>query len=406
MTVTVALALADLATGAEVNFTAMYFLGALVTAAHAPARATASVGAAAVALTAFTSTVLGLGGTTVVVRVVLAAAGAGLATFVADQRDRRELRLAAVERVAEGAQRAILAAIPARVGAVAFAARYVSAEADARIGGDLYEVVAIPDRVRVIVGDVCGHGLPSVRLAATTLGAFREGALVTDRLDDLVGLLDQRLSPQLAEEEFVTCVIADFYDDGRLELVNCGHPPPLVARLDGGELAVPPSAATPLGLGPAPEPLAVRLEVGDRVLFYTDGLVEGRTAGGRTLLVERFLPLLRDGTLDEALARVLETVRCELRGSLQDDLALVLAERRPDAARTDGPPAPARMTRTGGPDGPPPPAAATSVAGPPAGAVAAGTEGRMAVSRSPGSEVGERPREVGPSGALEPVTVR
>jgi serine phosphatase RsbU (regulator of sigma subunit) len=323
---TVGLAVIDLMTGTSPNFTSIYFVGALVAASQAPVRPTAAVAVLAVSLTAVVGWLIGLDAPTWSARLALAIGGAGIALLVAVQRVRREQRFTNVQRVADAAQRAILASIPSQVGAIAFATRYLAADSEARIGGDLYEVVRCHHGVRVLVGDVCGHGLEAIRLTAVTLGAFREAAITLDSLTDVAATVDRRVLPHLSDETYVTAVLGDFDGDGNLTLVNCGHPSPLVVRSDGtSHLAAPTDCTTPLGLAPQPRPDHMTLGPGDRVLFYTDGLIEGVTPAGRTLTIEAFAPALSGGTADEAVERVLAALNDQVR-HLDDDLALLLAE--------------------------------------------------------------------------------
>jgi len=328
LTLTVALAVLDLTTGDGVNFTAVYFLGALLAASQCPPRPTAAVAAFGLACTVVITAVLELGTATVVVRALLASVGGSLCVLFADRRVRREARLASVERVAEVAQRALLTTVPDEVAGIAFAARYESATEGARIGGDLYEVIPTDrDRVRILVGDVCGHGLPAVRLAAATLAAFREAAVVCKDLEDAARLVDHRLQPQLVDDEFVTAVLAEFGPDGTLTIVNCGHPAPLIVGSDGRHRLPAGGSTSPLGVGPAPQADDQQVDAGDRILFYTDGLIEGRTSSGRGIAVESFSPLIPGGTLADALERVLTSLHEQV-GTLEDDLALLLAEIR------------------------------------------------------------------------------
>ncbi|MCU1596122.1 MAG: hypothetical protein JWO12_3514, partial [Frankiales bacterium] len=127
-------------------------------------------------------------------------------------------RLADVTRVAEAAQHAILAPPPDRIGRVALAARYVSAAAEALVGGDLYEVVARPGAVRLLIGDVRGKGLGAVRAAAVVLGEFRAAAADLDDLAAVARQIDRRVRAYLADEDFVTALIAEIRDDGQYEL--------------------------------------------------------------------------------------------------------------------------------------------------------------------------------------------
>ena len=236
-------------------------------------------------------------------------------------------RLASVTRVAEAAQHAILATLPPRIGAVALSARYVSAAADALVGGDLYEVVARDGAVRLLVGDVRGKGLDAVRHATVVLGEFRAAAADVDDLVDVATQIDRRLRPYLDDEDFVTAVLAEVTDAGELTVVNCGHPAPLVARHGRvEELATAPTL--PLGLGAAPVPVRDQLEVGDRLLLYTDGIIEARDAQQQFVDLREVVATLAGGRLDEVLDRVLVALRRSVGAALGDDLALVVAEYR------------------------------------------------------------------------------
>ena len=151
-------------------------------------------------------------------------------------------RLATVLRVAEAAQHAILAAPPPVLGPVALAARYVSAAAEALVGGDLYEVVPVDGAVRLLIGDVRGKGLEAVRLATVVLGEFRAVAAEDNDLRDVAVQIDRRLRRHLGAEDFVTAVLAEITDDGELTLVNCGHPQALVSA--AGRVEQVPAPAT------------------------------------------------------------------------------------------------------------------------------------------------------------------
>ncbi|MPY64696.1 serine/threonine-protein phosphatase, partial [Streptomyces spongiae] len=153
-------------------------------------------------------------------------------------RGRRERVLAAVRSVAEAAQHALLTPVPPTVGPFQVAVRYSAAAAEARIGGDLYALVPTPYGVRLIVGDVRGKGLPAVGTAALVLGVFREAAYDEPDLLAVVGRIERSLARNLGSDDFVTAVVAGYPRPGQLEVVNCGHAPPLLVRASGDVAAV------------------------------------------------------------------------------------------------------------------------------------------------------------------------
>lgn len=243
-------------------------------------------------------------------------------------RERREGSLQRMTVIAETAQRAVLRAMPTAIGSVGLAARYVSATAEALVGGDLYEVAATPFGVRVIVGDVRGKGLEAVQTAATVLGAFRAAAFTEPDVASLSRTIDETLARFLGEEEFVTAIVGEFSGE-RVTLANCGHHPPLlvtgegvttVTTVDTGEPTVP------LGLGSEPGLSEHPWPAGARMLFYTDGLVEARDRRGAFFPLDDFADELGDGSVEDALDRLVEHLLDFGGRRMNDDLALVLAE--------------------------------------------------------------------------------
>jgi serine phosphatase RsbU (regulator of sigma subunit) len=238
-------------------------------------------------------------------------------------------RLAAITRVADAAQRAILAPVPARVGSVALAAAYASAAREALVGGDLYEVVQRPGAVRLLIGDVRGKGLEAVRMATVVLGEFRAAAVDHDDLATAARRMDTRLAPHLGEEDFVTAVLAEIRDDGSCAVVCCGHPPALLAR-DGMVSELGCADSLPLGLGATPAPTRVSVPAGSRLLLYTDGVLEARDPSGRFVEPSRLLAPLTAGDLGTVPDRILRELRAAVGTELSDDLALLAAEYQPD----------------------------------------------------------------------------
>lgn len=254
--------------------------------------------------------------------------GMAAATF----RARRERELARVRTVAEATQRVVLRPVPRQADGVRFAARYLSASQEARIGGDLYDVVATPGRVRLVVGDAQGKGLEAVASAAATLGVFRDAAHQEKTLADVADRIDASLAHQFGPEQFVTAIFAEVTAGGQeMTLLNCGHPVPILAAPEAPRLAGDAEGGLPLGLGlPDGEPhplVTVPFGPGSRVLFYTDGISEARDKVGE------FFPLLACAALRSAkppatLADRLAAEMTTFAGHApNDDVALLIAYR-------------------------------------------------------------------------------
>src|SRR5216683_252332 len=188
---------------------------------------------AAIATAPFTTTPELPAATTVSVLVVTVLSASGGA-----RGGQQNQRLADVTSVAEAAQRALLRPLPRQVGPLELGVVYLAAAAEARVGGDLYEVTRTQFGIRLIVGDVRGKGLDAVEIAADVLGVFREVAHEVYTLAEAARRLDASLARRSASgpadgsrphEEFVTAVLAEIDPcAGTLTVYNCGHPAPIL----------------------------------------------------------------------------------------------------------------------------------------------------------------------------------
>jgi sigma-B regulation protein RsbU (phosphoserine phosphatase) len=243
-------------------------------------------------------------------------------------RTRAQRRLGQVRAVARVAQSALLREVPATVTAGRLASRYVSAAAEARVGGDLLEVVPDPARPRWLIGDTRGKGLPAVRLASVAMTSFRDACAQPGlSLPEVARVVDRSVTRAAGDEDFVTAVFAELDPHGWLQLVTCGHPPPLRLTADGGLQALTPRAyATPLGLNPDIQSSTFTISTGDRLVFYTDGLLEARDRAGRCFRLEDCTDTLRHPDLQAAADGLLGRLLAHTRRKLDDDVALLLLE--------------------------------------------------------------------------------
>jgi sigma-B regulation protein RsbU (phosphoserine phosphatase) len=108
--------------------------------------------------------------------------------------------------------------------------------------------------------------------------------------------------------------------------VICGHPPPLRLNTDGELVPLAPAAFTaPLGLHPDLHLSTFSVRTGDRLLFFTDGLLEARDRAGRFFRVDQQIQALSRPDLQAAADELLARLRAHTRRRL-DDVAVLLAE--------------------------------------------------------------------------------
>ncbi|MEU8825161.1 PP2C family protein-serine/threonine phosphatase [Streptomyces sp. NPDC048636] len=265
----------------------------------------------------------------------------GLASLLACSiRQRRERELTQVRSVAETAQRTLIRPLPARLDCLLLQGTYMAAESEARIGGDFYEVLHTPHGVRLLIGDVRGKGLPAVDASAALLGAFREAAHHEPNLANVAHWLEgsarrniRRLYGEEFTERFATALLVEIPEGPVARLVQCGHPQPLAIRdgtVQGCESAEP---GPPIGFaelveaGPSVETIPFR--GGDRLLLFTDGVIEARDAAGRFYPLPERMTRWSYDPLDQLVDHVRADLRRHVGGDLDDDAALLAIERLP-----------------------------------------------------------------------------
>ncbi|MGW0117247.1 SpoIIE family protein phosphatase [Streptomyces sp. NPDC003327] len=222
-------------------------------------------------------------------------------------------------------QRSLLPGAPPRLAGLEVAARYQPAQASSEVGGDWYDVIRLPDdKTALVVGDVMGSGID----AAATMGRLRTATCAFADLDlspaQVLRHLD-RITAGL-EHYIATCLFA-VHDPhhNRCRIANAGHLPPVRVPAHGPAELVRLSTGVPLGVGGGTFRTArVPFVPGDRLVLYTDGLIETRDEAidERLALLVGLVDETRGLPLEEACDRLLHALR---RPGAQDDVALLIA---------------------------------------------------------------------------------
>jgi sigma-B regulation protein RsbU (phosphoserine phosphatase) len=253
---------------------------------------------------------------------------AGFAVTNSVLRCAAQRRLGQARAVARVAQSALLREVPGSVAAARLASRYLSASAEARVGGDLVEVCADGTNPRWLVGDTRGKGLAAVRLASVAATSFRDACAQPGlSLTEVARAVEESVTRAAGDEDFVTAVFAELGPRGWIQLVNCGHPPPLRLSADGDLVPLAPAVfAVPLGLHPDLRLSTFSVCDGDRLIFFTDGLLEARDRAGRFFRLDEQIDALRRPGLQAAADELLDRLRAHTRNRLDDDVAVLVAE--------------------------------------------------------------------------------
>jgi serine phosphatase RsbU (regulator of sigma subunit) len=203
------------------------------------------------------------------------------------------------------------------------------------IGGDTFDYAVNSSTADLMVLDAVGHGLPAAVLASVAIGAYRHARRELGDLPAITAAVNTAVAGQFPDSAFATAVLARLdVDTGLLRWVNAGHPAPLIVR--GGALIPTPDCRPnfPLGLQEGPvQVCSAQLHTGDRVLLYTDGIVEARSPGGEFFGERRLADFIirahsAGDSAPETLRRLIRHVLDHQAGHLQDDASIVVVEWR------------------------------------------------------------------------------
>ncbi|MBN2199109.1 MAG: serine/threonine-protein phosphatase, partial [Candidatus Aminicenantes bacterium] len=171
------------------------------------------------------------------------------------------------------------------------------------VGGDYFDYVPIdPYRLGIAVGDVSGKGIGAALLMASLRAALRAEVHAGYRIEDMA----TRINDFVHQSSAVSSYITFFYCEidrrgGEVRYVNAGHVPPLVLRTDGS-LETLESTGFCLGMFPGAvfEAKSIRLEAGDILALYSDGIPDARNGEGAEYTLERLIAGVRAGAAGAA----------------------------------------------------------------------------------------------------------
>lgn len=201
-----------------------------------------------------------------------------------------------------------------------------------KVGGDYYDVINLGDgRTLIALGDVSGSGMPAALLMSNLQAALRVSLGTKPDLEQLAAMINTHLFSTTDPERFATLFLGIMNPAQRsLKFVNAGHNPPLLFHKDGGHDELP-ATGIPVGFYPdapyeAPE---LTLEMGDRLVIFSDGIPEAFSPSEEMFGEERLLELLTSLSGESAQAMietVLDTVNDWSKGSTayQDDRTLLI----------------------------------------------------------------------------------
>jgi len=204
-----------------------------------------------------------------------------------------------------------------------------------QVGGDYYDFLDLGrGRLGLVIGDIAGKGIAAALLMANLQASLRsQCAIAVDEPTRFLRSVNRMFFENSADSAYATVFFGE-YDDrsGLLRYVNCGHLCSLLLRKNGKVERLE-STATVLGLFPEWECEGGerRLDPGDALALYTDGITEAFSPDGEEYGEARLVETLRrhrKATPREVVAAAVEDVRGFNAGEQQDDITLIVARRR------------------------------------------------------------------------------
>jgi hypothetical protein len=215
------------------------------------------------------------------------------------------------------------------------------------VGGDAFDYAVNGDTAHLALFDAAGHGsaggMRAVMLASLALASYRNARRARMDLIDTYHYIDSAVRTH-DRYGLITAVLAEIDQcTGVLRVISAGHPSGMVIRQGRVAKVLPTPTALPVTLGDKRPPVVVEeaLEPGDRLLLYTDGIIEARSAQGEQFGTERLIDFALKAAAGqlpapESARRLVHAILQYQDDRLQDDATILLADwRSPAPARSD-----------------------------------------------------------------------
>ncbi|MGY6025335.1 PP2C family protein-serine/threonine phosphatase [Streptomyces spinosirectus] len=205
------------------------------------------------------------------------------------------------------------------------------------VAGDSFDYALNDDTLHVAVFDAMGHGLDAAMMATVAVGAYRHARRAGIGLARKYAFMDRAIADQFGPDHFVTAQLMDLnIATGRLRWVNAGHPAPLLIRNYEVARQLEGPTTLPVGLGGEHPTISEdQLQRGDRVLCYTDGVIEERDDQGELFGEQRLIRCVNEverARADEGIRAgalwISHTLKRERGGRTSDDATVLLIEWR------------------------------------------------------------------------------
>ncbi|HEX2361679.1 MAG TPA: PP2C family protein-serine/threonine phosphatase [Jiangellaceae bacterium] len=212
------------------------------------------------------------------------------------------------------------------------------------VGGDAYDYAVDGPLAQFMVLDAMGRGMRAGLTCVVAMAAMRTARRENKGLSAMARAADAAIEEHFGDQRFITAVLGELeMDIGRLRYINAGHPAPLLLRHGKAVRALTGGRRMPLGLDDGILDVAEEtLEPGDRLLLYTDGVIEARDDTGELFGTDRLVDLAERSEVaelpaPETLRRLAHSVMEHQGGLPTDDATILLVEWSEKAAERTQP---------------------------------------------------------------------
>ena len=194
---------------------------------------------------------------------------------------------------------------------------YASMTPAKEVGGDFYDFYFLDaEHFMFLIADVSGKGIPAALFMMTTKTLINNIAMNTDSPKDLIEKINRNICTNNKEKFFVTMFTGILNTKtGELKCINCGHNPPLIKRNEGNYeyMKVIPNIALGVDKNAQYEISETKMQIGDKIFLYTDGVTETMNIHGEMYGEKRLSACLNGIVNDEILTYVVDKVNSDVK---------------------------------------------------------------------------------------------
>ncbi len=219
-----------------------------------------------------------------------------------------------------------------------FSVRYNAME---KIGGDFYDVFQLKDnKIGILIADVSGHGIPAALVTAMAKISFGNAGFISDSPKRIFQDVNKNIIDHMKTQDYMTCFMAVIDDDYNITYSNASHQKAIIYRKETGTVELLDTNGLFIGAleeaRDTYEEKTTKLEYGDRLILYTDGIPEAQNRNREEYSNENFEKSIlkyRDQNLEEFTEAILRDVNNHIgeMGAI-DDISLLIVELVSDEA--------------------------------------------------------------------------